>query len=390
MEVWILVNNRAGRQHARENGEQVRRVFALGGARARVAYTDTVEEGAAFLQQAAEAQPDLLVCCGGDGTLSQALNVLQQLDAKLPLGYVPMGTTNDFAASLGLPKEPAKAAEQILHGQPRLLDLGRFGEREFLYVASFGAFTQSSYKAAPQVKAVLGHLAYVLESARELPFLQAIPLEAEVDGRASALLALVENLQRRDLHYLEEAEAIAAFSPRQTVLAASFLVGLYALKSLSVCFPMSALTAAGGLLFPFPLALAVNLCGTAVAQTIPFFLGRREQGGLEALAERYPRVAGICRAQAEDRWLSVFLLRLAGASPGDVVSLYLGASGTPCGVYLSAGLLGGLPRIACATVLGGALWQPGSGRFWLSLAAGGALTALSGVIWLLWRRRRRA
>ena len=86
----------------------------------------------------------------------------------------------------------------------------------------------------------------------------------------------------------------------------------------------------------------------------------------------------------------VLLLRLAGAAPGDVVSLYLGASGTPYGTYLSAGLLGGLPRIACATVLGGALWQPGSGRFWLSLAAGGALTALSGVIWLLWRRRRRA
>ena len=122
---------------------------------------------------------DLVVCCGGDGTLSQALNVLQQLDAKLPLGYVPMGTTNDFAASLGLPKEPAKAAEQILHGQPRLLDLGRFGEREFLYVASFGAFTQSSYKAAPQVKAVLGHLAYVLESAKELPFLRACSLQVD-------------------------------------------------------------------------------------------------------------------------------------------------------------------------------------------------------------------
>ena len=184
------------------------------------------------------------------------------------------------------------------------------------------------------------------------------------------------------------AEAIAAFSPKQTALAAGFLIGLYALKSLSVCFPMSALTAAGGLLFPFPLALAVNLCGTAAAQTIPFLLGRREQGGLEALAERYPRVAGICRAQAENRWLSVFLLRLAGASPGDVVSLYLGASGTPYGVYLSAGLLGGLPRVAAATALGGALWEPGSVRFWLSLAAGGALTVLSGVIWLLRRRRR--
>ena len=152
------------------------------------------------------------------------------------------------------------------------------------------------------------------------------------------------------------AEAIAALSPKQTVLAAGFLIGFYALKSLSVCFPMSALTAAGGLLFPFPLALAVNLCGTGVVQTIPFLLGRREQGGLEALAARFPRVADLCRVQAENRWLTVFLLRLAGASPGDVVSLYLGASGTPCGVYLSAGLLGGLPRVASATALGGALW----------------------------------
>lgn len=125
----------------------------------------------------------------------------------------------------------------------------------------------------------------------------------------------------------------------------------------------------------------MNLCGTGVAQTIPFFLGRREQGGLEALAERIPRVAGVCRAQAENPWLSVFLLRLAGASPGDVVSLYLGASGHALRHVSLRRLLGGLPRIACATVLGGALWQPGSGRFWLSLAAGGALTALSGVIW---------
>ena len=185
------------------------------------------------------------------------------------------------------------------------------------------------------------------------------------------------------------AAAIAALSPKQTVLAAGFLVGLYALKSLSVCFPMSALTAAGGLLFPFPLALAVNLCGTGVAQTIPFLLGRRAPGGREARAARFPRGADLGRVQAENRWLTVFLLRLAGASPGDVVSLYLGASGTPCVVYLSAGLLGGLPRVASATALGGALWEPGSVRFWLSLAAGGALTVLSGVIWLLWRRRRR-
>ena len=100
----------------------------------------------------------------------------------MPLGFVPMGTTNDFANSLGMPKEPARAAEQILHGESHRLDLGSFEGRRFLYVASFGAFTQSSYKAPPQVKATLGHLAYVLESARELPFLKPCPLRVETEG----------------------------------------------------------------------------------------------------------------------------------------------------------------------------------------------------------------
>ena len=182
MEVWILANTRAGKHRARQEGESVRRVFALGGARVRMAYTGSLEEAEGFLQRAAAQKPDLLVCCGGDGTLSHAVGFLGELGAPMPLGFVPMGTTNDFANSLGMPKEPARAAEQILHGESHRLDLGSFEGRRFLYVASFGAFTQSSYKAPPQVKATLGHLAYVLESARELPFLQAIPLEVEVDG----------------------------------------------------------------------------------------------------------------------------------------------------------------------------------------------------------------
>lgn len=174
-----MVNTRAGRQRPRENGERVRRVFALGGAHTRTAYTASLEEADSFLERAAAAGPDLLVICGGDGTLSHSVNVLARLGANLPLGYVPMGTTNDFAASLGLPKEPGRAAEQILRGKSRRLDLGCVGGQRFLYVASFGAFTQSSYKAAPQVKAVLGHLAYVLESAKELPFLRACSLQVD-------------------------------------------------------------------------------------------------------------------------------------------------------------------------------------------------------------------
>ena len=186
------------------------------------------------------------------------------------------------------------------------------------------------------------------------------------------------------------AEAIAAFSPKQTTLAAAFLVGLYALKSISVCFPMSALTAAGGLLFPLPLALAVNFFGTAVAQTIPFLLGRREQGGLAALAKRYPPGGESLpgpRRRTDGCPSSCCGWPAPPRRRGKPVSW--GPPEHPTGHISPPGCLGGLPRVAVATVLGGALWAPGSPRFWLSLAAGGALTVASGTIWILWRRGRR-
>ena len=182
------------------------------------------------------------------------------------------------------------------------------------------------------------------------------------------------------------AEAIARLSPEQTALAAAFLLVLYVLKSLTFCVPLSALTAAGGLLFPLPAALAVNLCGAAAAQTAPFLVGRRRREDLDALGRRYPKAAALCRLEPKERWTSVFLLRLGGASPGDVVSLLLGAAGVPYGTYLSAGVLGAAPRVAAATVLGAALWSPGSPRFWISLGVGGVLTALALVIWRLRRR----
>ena len=196
MNLWMMVNTRAGRQRSRENGERIRRAFALGGAVPRVAYTATLEEADSFLEEAARQRPDLLVCCGGDGTLSQAVNRLDSLGASLPLGYIPLGTTNDFASSLELPRDPGKAAERILRGSLRPLDLGRLGDRLFLYVASFGAFTQSSYKTGQELKSALGHLAYVLESARELPFLRACPAEVvteEAGDQGDFLFGAVTN-----------------------------------------------------------------------------------------------------------------------------------------------------------------------------------------------------
>ena len=179
------------------------------------------------------------------------------------------------------------------------------------------------------------------------------------------------------------AEAISRASPKQMWLAAGFLLVLYGVKSVSFCFPMSALTAAGGLLFPYPAALAVNLTGTAVAQTLPFLLGRRNRQRAAALLTRFPKVERLLAGEQDHAGLLVFLLRLAGASPGDLVSLALGAAGIPPSRYLPPVLLGAAPRVAAATLLGAALWDPWSQRFWVSVGINAAITVLSLTIWHL-------
>ena len=107
---------------------------------------------------------DRVVCCGGDGTLSEVISGLMKMaSSSIPLGYIASGTTNDLAESLGLPKNILKAAELAAYGVPQPLDVGNFNhERYFSYVASFGAFTKVSYATSQSVKNIFGHLAYVL------------------------------------------------------------------------------------------------------------------------------------------------------------------------------------------------------------------------------------
>ena len=125
---------------------------------------------------------DLVVCCGGDGTLNETITGLLRSGAKTPLGYIPTGTTNDFAASLGLSHNPVQAAKDILEGEVHAYDAGRFGERFFSYVASFGAFTRSSYIVPQNIKNALGHTAYVLGGISELSQIRNEHIRMDIDG----------------------------------------------------------------------------------------------------------------------------------------------------------------------------------------------------------------
>ena len=128
------------------------------------------------------AQKDLIVCCGGDGTLNEVISGLMRLESRPRLAYIPAGTTNDFSTTLGISKHIMTAAKDCLSGQPHALDLGCINGRYFSYIASFGAFTESSYNTPQSLKNALGHLAYVLEGAKDLLTLQPHHLKLTVNG----------------------------------------------------------------------------------------------------------------------------------------------------------------------------------------------------------------
>lgn len=129
-----------------------------------------------------EGDYDLLVCSGGDGTLDEVVTGMMQREDKIPIGYIPTGTTNDFANSLHIPKDLLKAADVAVNGEPFACDVGRFNKDVFVYIAAFGLFTDVSYQTKQEVKNVLGHLAYVLEGTKRLFGIPSYHIKVTHDG----------------------------------------------------------------------------------------------------------------------------------------------------------------------------------------------------------------
>ena len=125
---------------------------------------------------------DLIVCAGGDGTLNECISGMADADLRRPLGYIPCGSTNDFALSHDLPLDILEAAAAVAEGRLRQYDLGCFGEQFFLHHALFGAFTRLAYSTDQNQKNVLGFGAYVLDGLRELPNLKPVSLSVTADG----------------------------------------------------------------------------------------------------------------------------------------------------------------------------------------------------------------
>lgn len=125
---------------------------------------------------------DLVVCSGGDGTLDEAVTGMMKREKKIPLGYIPAGSTNDFANSLGIPKDMVEAASVAVGNRLFACDIGDFNGDSFVYVAAFGLFTEVSYKTPQNLKNILGHAAYILEGAKCLHDIPAHLMQVEYDN----------------------------------------------------------------------------------------------------------------------------------------------------------------------------------------------------------------
>ena len=126
---------------------------------------------------------DVVACSGGDGTLNETIAGVMQLEEKPLLAYLPRGTTNDFASSLHISSNPVKAAAAIAAGRQQVLDMGQWNDRYFVYVASFGAFTHSSYSVSQAAKNALGHFAYILEGMKDLNTLRPYKVKVTADDQ---------------------------------------------------------------------------------------------------------------------------------------------------------------------------------------------------------------
>lgn len=126
---------------------------------------------------------DLVVCSGGDGTMDEVVTAMMRREIKMPVGYIPAGTTNDFANSLRIPREILKAAHTAVNGVQFACDIGSFNDDYFVYIAAFGLFTDVPYQTKQEVKNVLGHLAYLLEGVKRLYNIPSYHIKVTHDGK---------------------------------------------------------------------------------------------------------------------------------------------------------------------------------------------------------------
>ncbi len=170
----LILNPRAGLRRANRALPEIIRLFIDHGYRCETYVTGRSGEATEFLAQQKQHSYQMIVCAGGDGTLNETIAGMLSAGMRCPLGYIPCGTTNDYAASIGLSGDVLQAARDIMEGRAQSIDIGSFNGRNFVYTATCGAFAKASYSTPQAAKNLLGHVAYILEGVKDLSTIRPI------------------------------------------------------------------------------------------------------------------------------------------------------------------------------------------------------------------------
>lgn len=178
----FIYNPRAGKEKIRSNLLDIIDIFTKADYEVTAYPTQAKGDGLLAVKERRMDRYDLVVCAGGDGTLDEVVTGMMQCDERIPVGYVPAGSTNDFANSLKIPRNMIRAAQAIVEGKVFRCDIGAFNDDVFVYIAAFGIFTEVSYETRQDMKNVLGHMAYILEGMRRLSTIKAYRMNVEGDN----------------------------------------------------------------------------------------------------------------------------------------------------------------------------------------------------------------
>ena len=178
--VLFIYNPRAGKSQIKTHLSDIMDVLVKSGCEVTVYPTQGVHDAVRAAAQKS-GRYDMVVCSGGDGTLDEVVTGMMRSNKVVPVGYIPAGSTNDFANSLGLSRNMVQAAETILNGELFACDIGAFNEDTFVYIAAFGLFTDVSYETKQEYKNVLGHMAYLLEGMKRLPAVRSFHVKVTAD-----------------------------------------------------------------------------------------------------------------------------------------------------------------------------------------------------------------
>ena len=182
----FVYNPRAGKEMLKPRLSDVLDIFVKAGYEVTVHPTQAYRDAYYQIKEYEVGKYDLIACSGGDGTIDEvATGMMKRREMGkdvVPVGYIPAGSTNDFAKSLHIPRKPLAAADNAVKGVPFPCDIGKFNDSVFVYIAAFGIFTDVSYETDQAVKNVLGHMAYILEGAKRIFNIPSYKIKVEHDG----------------------------------------------------------------------------------------------------------------------------------------------------------------------------------------------------------------